>query len=315
MVNVGYVIGIDAGCTRTKALAAGPGMEPLFEAYGKGAALNSLPRQKVEENLAQLLAYCFTKGGLPQERCRCVCLGAAGAGRAEARGTLSGMLHRILGDTPVYVTHDGAGALAGCVENGEGILLSSGTGSICYARNARGETWRTGGWGLIMGDEGSGYDVACKMLQAIVRAKDGRGLPTLLTGLVLDYWGLGDVDQLVESVYNGKRGKSGIAALACLCETAYQKGDCVARRIIGEAAEALAELAAVAAGRLWMPEESVVCVCTGGLLENSPILVRHFQEAVEAKRPGLQIKPRLHSPEWGCAALAWEQESAGEKYS
>lgn len=310
---VDYVIGMDGGGTHTRLLAAGPEMEVLYETVGGGTALSSFPPERVEETLTRLLEKCFVEGNLPLKRCRCVCLGAAGAGRAEGREVLTGMLRRAAKGVPVYATHDGAGALAGGVEGGNGILVSSGTGSICYARNARGETWRIGGWGHVMGDEGSGYDVARKMLQAIVRAKDGRDPPTLLTSLVLDNCGLESVDQLVETVYSGEYDKSKIAGLATLCETACDEGDYTALRIMREAGEALAELAVVAAKRLWTPEEPVVCAYAGGLLENSPVLRKYFQEAVEKERLGIKIGPKLHSAEWGCAALAWEQVGAGEK--
>ena len=275
-----YVIGIDGGGTRARAFAAGRNMEALYEASGGGVGLSSLPPQRVEENLSRLLEACFSSGRLSGSRCRCVCLGAAGAGRAEARNALAGMLRQAAGPVPVYVTHDGAGALAGGVEKGSGILLSSGTGSICYARNAQGETWRTGGWGHIMGDEGSGYDVGRKMLRAAVRAADGRDAPTQLTGMVLEHWRLEELDQVVEAVYSGEKGKSEIAELAPLCELAYQRGDRAALRITREAAGSLAELAAAAAKRLWPPKEPVACVCAGGFLENAPNLRKHFHDAL-----------------------------------
>ena len=308
-----YVIGIDGGGTRARVFAAGRNMEALYEASGGGVGLSSLPVQRVQENLSRLLGACFASDSLSQSRCRCVCLGAAGAGRAAARDALAGMLRQAAGPVPVYVTHDGAGALAGGIEAGSGILLSSGTGSICYARNARGETWRTGGWGHIMGDEGSGYDVGRKMLRAAVRAADGRDAPTQLTGMVLEHWRLRELDQVVEAVYSGEKGNSEIADLAPLCELAYQRGDRAALRITREAAGSLAELAAAAAKRLWPPKEPVSCVCAGGLLENAPNLRKHFKEALEKKRPGVQLASKLHSAEWGCAALAWEKVGAEEK--
>ena len=153
-----------------------------------------------------------------------------------------------------------------------------------------------------MGDEGSGYDVGRKMLRAAVRAADGRDAPTQLTGMVLEYWRLRELDQVVEAVYSGEKGKSEIADLAPLCELAYQRGDRAALRITREAAGSLAELAAAAAKRLWPPKE-----------ENAPTLRKHFNEALEKKRPGVQLASKLHSAEWGCAALAWEKVGAEEK--
>lgn len=307
-----YVIGIDGGGTKSRLVAAGRQMEVLYETGGGGASLTALPAAEVKENLAELLGRFFAQSGKKPGDCAALCIGASGAGRRRPQERLAEMLGDVLPGVPVRVVTDAQGALTGGIGSGVGLLLLAGTGSICYGKNQRQETWRTGGWGHIMGDEGSGYDMARKVLQAVARQADGRGKPTLLTGLVLDELKLSTVDQLVEELYCEKKEKSAVAGLAFLCDIAYNKGDRTALRIMREVAASLAELAVVTAGKLWAPQEPVCCVCAGGLLEKSPYLKEHVREELENKRPNITVISPAHSAAWGCAALAW---GLGRKFS
>lgn len=302
-----YVIGIDGGGTKTHLVAVDRQMNVLFQTFGGSSNLASLSEKAVQQNLWDLLDCFFLESGLPPEDCRCVCLGSAGAGRESARVRLAEMLRQRCGGAEVFVMGDAEGALAGGSGDGTGILLIAGTGAICFGKNACGETWRTGGWGHIAGDEGSGYDMACQLLRAVTRAADGRGEPTLLTELVMDHWSLDGMDGLVDAVYRSGKGKSDIAALAFLCDIAYDKGDKTAFQIMENCAAALAELAVTAAGRLFEPEEQVPCLCAGSLLEKSPYLKRHLQGCLAGKQPLLELQGCKHDAAWGCASIAWKK--------
>lgn len=303
-----YVIGIDGGGTKTQLVAAGRQMEVLYETTGGGASLTALSEIVVEKNLAELLRRFFIESGLLPQNCVSLCMGASGAGRQESQKRLTEMLRKTVPKVPVQVVTDAQGALAGGTGTGVGIILLAGTGSICYGRNQQGETWRAGGWGHIMGDEGSGYDMARKMLQAVVRQADGRGKPTLLTDLVMEQLELSTIDQLVDKLYDEKKGKSEVAGLAFLCDIAYNRGDRTALRIMREVAASLTDLAVVTAEKLWAPQEPAYCVCAGGLLEKSLYLKEHVREELEKKRPNITVISPTHSAAWGCAELAWGWE-------
>ena len=306
-----YVIGIDGGGTKTRLIAAGRGMELLYEAFGGGTGLSSLPEDVVRHNLLVLIENFFAKSGLPRSGCRGVCVGSAGAGRRNARKKLEEILNGVLPGFPLLVTTDARGALRGGADSGVGLLLLAVTGSICYGMYEAGDTWRAGGCGHIMGDEGSGYDMSRKILQAVACQADGRGKPTALTELVLEHWKLSGVDELVEELYYGKNQNCDVAGLAFLCDIAYNKGDRTALRIMREVAASLRKLAIVAAEKLWEPESPVRCVCAGGLLENSPNLKAHVREELERKRPNITVTSPQYCAAWGCAALAWEQNFIG----
>ena len=300
-----YVIGIDGGGTKTRCVAMDRRMNLLWEGRGGSSNLNSLPREEVEQNLAQLLESLFQGSGLSREDCACLCLGTAGAGRESVREELKDLLEQRLEGASILVTDDAQSTLRGATADGWGILLIGGTGSICFARNRRGQTCRVGGWGHIAGDEGSGYDMGCQILRAVVRQADGRGPKTLLTDLVMDAWSLQGVDQLIDTLYRSGKGKTEIAALAILCDVAYDKEDKTAFQIMENCAVSLAEMAETAA-RLFPEKGTVPCVCSGSLLEKSRYLKFHLRRQLEWKRPQIRITTSLHDAAWGCARLAWD---------
>lgn len=302
-----YVIGIDGGGTKTHLAAADRDMNIFCQVYGGGSGLSSLPAEQVCANLHRLLQRFLLESGLDLENCRCICLGSAGAGRQHAREILEKILRERAGPVPVFVTPDSMGALTGGLEDGVGLLVISGTGSICCGRNAQGQVTRTGGWGHLMGDEGSGYDIGCKILQHVARAADGRGQPTVLTRLVQEHLGAPSIHALKDIIYDEQKEKSSIASLAFLCDIAYNEGDPVALKITQEAAAALAELAAAAAKQLWEAKTgNIPCVYAGGLLEKSKNLKKHLRQELGILHPGITLLSPAHSAAWGCAALAWD---------
>lgn len=297
-----YVLGIDGGGTKTHLVAMDKAMKILYEGYGGSSNLTSLTSGEVDRNLSELLGAFFANRNFSPRDCACLCLGTAGAGRETARLELKTMLNRWANQ--VLVTDDAQSALAGATETGSGILLIAGTGSICYARNQRGESHRTGGWGHIAGDEGSGYDMACQILRAVVRAADGRGSETQLTDLVMDFWSLTGIDQLIDALYRSGKGKSEIAALAILCDKAYDKQDKTAFQIMDKCAAGLAEMV-IAAADVFGEEKCIPCICSGSLLEKSRYFQSHLRRHLELKKPEVQLAPKLHDAAWGCARLAW----------
>src|SRR5205085_1278058 len=96
---------------------------------------------------------------------------------------------------PAMITMPGA-------RDAPGIVIIAGTGSIVYGRNQRGEAARAGGWGHLIGDEGSGYWIGREALAAVMRAEDGRGPSTRMTADILEFFTVADVSRLPRIVYD-----------------------------------------------------------------------------------------------------------------
>ena len=142
-------------------------------------------------------------------------------------------MRRIGHKAPVLVVNDALAALvAGAGDQGPGIVLIAGTGSICYGRNEAGQAARAGGWGYLLGDEGSGWWIGRRTLSAVMRAGDGRGPATLLTERVLAHLELDETSDLIHEVYYRDTRRRAVAGLSGVVQRAADDGDVVARQIL-----------------------------------------------------------------------------------
>lgn len=300
-----YLIGIDGGGTKTLLRAADLSSHaPLGEVRGGASNLTALPEEVVHANLKALLADFFASSGLKPEDCAAVALGSAGAGSPTAQAVLQEMLASLLPQSVVLVTDDALPVLYAGTQTGVGMILISGTGSICLGRNHRGERFRAGGWGHLIGDEGSGYALGRDALTAVMESFDGRGPQTLLTGLIFNRLGLTQPMELIDWTYRRGNGKSEIAALSALCEQAALEGDAAALAIFDRAAGDLARMVKAVAAHL--PPKDQVCVCSGGNLTKSPLL----RESLSRRLPGLPLILSQRDAADGCLLMAQEKMEA-----
>jgi N-acetylglucosamine kinase-like BadF-type ATPase len=148
-----------------------------------------------------------------------------------------------------------------------GVAVISGTGSIALGRNAEGMLVRVGGWGHVLGDEGSGFGIGREALQCAVRAADGRGPATALLESILDAWHLAAPESLLEQVYP-TFDKTAIAALAPLVLALARDGDPMACRIEAHAANELALAVKTVARRLGFVSGPLPLALGGGVLSH-----------------------------------------------
>ncbi|HZO71956.1 MAG TPA: BadF/BadG/BcrA/BcrD ATPase family protein [Ktedonobacteraceae bacterium] len=236
-----YFLGVDGGGSKTLAI--------IVDAQGnqRGQGLSGSSNYAAV-GLSQAVAHI---GSAVEEAAReagctlplhAAWLGLAGIDRQDDCETLLPHL-RSLAEI-VRLTND-AELLLSALDNAVGVALIAGTGSIALARNAQGSIRRAGGWGHILGDEGSGYDIARRGLQAATRAADGREPGTMLLALITQHWNLTSPDGLIDKVYHAAN-KADIAQVATLVFAAASSGDSTAREIVRQAAQELA-LAAITA--------------------------------------------------------------------
>ena len=232
-------LGIDGGGTHTVALLA----RASGDIVGRGTAGPS-NRQAVgtERALAALddaVSAAFHAAGLPRGPVTSACLGLAGADRPDDQAVLRAWAERVQLAAHVEVTSDAAILLAAGTPHGWGLVLIAGTGSIAFGRTADGRRARAGGWGHLLGDEGSAYALVIHALQAIARAADGRGPATRLTECFLNHWGLTQPQDLIAAVYRSGRDRADFAALAPLV-IEMAENDPVAAGIVEQGAHELA---------------------------------------------------------------------------
>ncbi len=164
----------------------------------------------------------------------------------------------------VHLTNDAELPLS-ALDGTVGVALIAGTGSIALGRDPHGTTARVGGWGHIIGDEGSGYEIGRLGLQAAVRAADGRGQPTTMLELILQQWRLEKASDIIGQIYPAGD-KAVIARLSSLVLMAARAGDQVAHKIVQQAAGELALAVVALSNILDFPATRVPLALAGGLL-------------------------------------------------
>lgn len=294
----GYVAGIDGGGTKTAvALTALDGT--LLDEFNAGAInLNGESAANVQGNLRKIIDEIRLRCG-SLDNCRGICIGAAGISNPKAREELevsvrsSGYAGRLI------IIGDDRTALYGAMGKMCGIILIAGTGSICFGRNASGDEHRTGGFGHLIDDAGSGYAIGREILSAVVRAFDGRNEATALTGMVFEQLRISTIPGLIRFVYDSSTNKRDIAKLAPNLTSACALGDPAAMRIAERCGADLMEMVRPVADRLGLAEGEIATA--GSIMLRDPYVRNAFLSRLNAEYPGMScIYPR-HDAAYGAA--------------
>lgn len=234
-------------------------------------------------------------------------IGSAGVGpNGEGREPVEEFLATLVPRAAVRTTGDMVTAFWGALREPVGVVVSAGTGSVCFGRNRRGATCQVGGWGPVMGDEGSAYDIATQALRAVARAADGRAPHTeLITALAAALGGQTALEIAIR-VYGDPLNREQIAALALPVATAARDGDVVAAAIVQHAGEELG-LAAVAAMRqLDLLDAPVAVSFAGAVFDAGELVLAPFRATVRTAAPEARVTAPLLPVVGGAARLAIE---------
>lgn len=264
-----HVLGLDAGGTKTVCYLADADGRIVGEGRGGGANLQAHGELEVEKVLHAVIEAALDDRAIVPAA---ICLGVAGVDREEDDRIVRAILRRLGFRSHVLVVNDALIALVAGSGDQPGVVVIAGTGSIVYGVNAAGFAARAGGWGYVLGDEGSGYWIGRQALTAVVREADGRGSPTRLTPLVLEHFGLARVDGLVREVYDRGLRRQAVAALGPVVDRARAEGDVVAGGILDTAAGELTRAAGSVIARLRMRGDSFRVVLAGGMFKVIPWL-------------------------------------------
>lgn len=261
-----YYIGIDGGGSKTDAV--------LFRSDGElvqrviGAGTN--PNHTDQADLAERFQTIFQKLLIrirPTEISGCFA-GLSGSDHPLARRQL---IECIRPSCPVPITHlqvgvDALNALWSGTDGEPGLVVIAGTGSIAYGIAANGDEFRIGGWGYQFGDEGSGYDIGRETVRRVLMTFDGRQRETQLTQVVMRYFHVDTISDIVPYIYRAPKKK--IAGLVPFVEKSALHGDRPAADILERAAQSLTVL--IENGRRRIADGAPI-VLAGGVWHSSVI--------------------------------------------
>ncbi|WP_417851926.1 N-acetylglucosamine kinase [Thalassoglobus sp.] len=303
------VIGVDAGGTKTTAWLADSEFQRTRQPIGKGHAGPGNPRavgfDAACQQIQTAIEDAFLDAQLPKKSVFTLCLCAAGAGRVEEQVRLEAWANGLDLATNVIVTDDAQPILAAASPERIGIALISGTGSFAWGRNADGDIARSGGWGYLFGDEGSGYQIALAGLQAATKAADDRGPRTRLLSAFLDHFQIAEASELIGKIYGDKLSREVIAGLSSIVFSLSD--DEVAHSIIDEAANELATMVESLAAKLGLNLCAAQLALAGGVFVHQPAFVEKLQRRLALSEQFMTI---VKEPVAGAVAIALNEKNS-----
>lgn len=291
-----YVVGIDSGGTKTVGLLADETGKVLAKARGGGANVVIHGELNVEKVLYQVIEDLEPPGAI-----EAICLGMAGVDRDEEKELVRGLLRRLGLRKNIRIVNDALIALVAGAPEGIGIVVSAGTGSIAYGVDPSGETARSGGWGYLLGDEGSAFWLGHAAVRQGIRAVDGRGPATTLFDRIAKRLKLDIPDGLVKWFYDQELSRDRVARLASVVEEAANEGDVAANSLLDQAAQHLAR-AARAVDRKLTFTGTCPLVLAGGVFRACPSLYDRVESNLDL--PRAEVIRLQKEPATGAVTLA-----------
>jgi N-acetylmuramic acid 6-phosphate etherase len=294
-------LGIECGATRSAALLVAADKGRSIRAQFGPANLRLMDDAALADHFSAIKAMQQDSADV----LRGIVIGMAGMRTDADRKRIIAAAANVWPRIPVYATNDLEPALM-AAPSSEGkaaqVLIVSGTGSCCFGRTAAGKTLRYGGWGHILGDKGSGYEIGMRSLKAVVYYYDRDGKISSLGSALLKKLKLNEPEDLIDWAKTAEKPR--IAALAVEVFAESAKGSKIARDILAAAAESLAKDGAQCAKRLVKKGTPVEFVLSGGVFQKQPAFVRKVKQRLQQLWPGSSVTTLNQDSVFGCIRLA-----------
>lgn len=291
----GAVIGLDIGGTKTRGVRFEDGKAVADESVGSSNVQN-VSREEAALNLAGLFAR-IGGGDVSQ-----VYAGAGGIDTDEDAAALAALIAPHAPGARITVVHDSRLLLAAGGASA-GVAVIGGTGSAAWGRNSRGDEARAGGWGYLLGDEGSGYWLGREAVRHSLRRMNQGLEPDTLTSALLASCGVDDPNKLIALFHSPQTGRRYWAERARLVVDGASAGHAASQALVDQAGRDLAALAEQTVRQLGIDGPVIL---GSGLGMNVPRLQESFRAALAAA--GItNVRVLDQDPVFGVLQLVAEQ--------
>jgi len=280
--------GVDGGGSKTLVMLADERGAEIMTVEAGPSAVRPGEAARSGETIIAGVRDALAAAGMPHVTLKVLCVGVAGAGRESERQELwQGLMSADVAEE-VVVHADATIALDDAFGEGPGILLIAGTGSVAFGRGPTGIRARCGGWGPVIGDEGSGSWIGRRALSVVTAAHDGREPETALGGALLTAAQVGEVEELI--AWAATATPALLASLAPAVASAAESGDLRANALLSLAAEELSLHVRTLSRRLFGDEQAAAPVAlAGGLLSRGTLLRKRLEHRLKSAVPGAQL--------------------------
>lgn len=299
-------LGVDGGGTKTHVALMNAAQEIISEGFAGASNPLRVGIENAVANIIKAIDQACDAGDQSRSDIVAATLGLAGVRRADIRQAVVTSFRKKLSVKKVQVVTDGEIALYGTTLGRFGLVVIAGTGSVCIGQDENGKLATAGGWGPLAGDEGGGAGIAKRALQAIARALDGRGRPTLLSQAGLDYFRTSTPENMLIAIYAPQVDNARIAGFARFVVEAAKEGDEIALEILREAGFELGVAAQAVIKQLKLERKKVPIGCVGSIFKAGEMLTAPLLETVHQVAPkAFLAEPKL-IPAHAAALMAFE---------
>lgn len=295
------ILAVDGGQTHSLAVLAQD--DGRVVGAGTGGPANHFLEHGGPERFTASMSDCinaaFCSAGLPLQKVR-----ASHYGLTGVHDEMSKILQRLAPSDEQVVAPDRIASLWGATLHRPAVLVLAGTGAIAYGIDADGHEAVTGGWGYIMGDEGSAAWIAPRALSAATQALDGRGPFTPLTHLIPAEFDAAGFHELHRLVYSGAVDRVRLASIARIVGECANSGDAVSMKIMVEAGHHLGNAAAAVIHKLHLGSAEVTITSAGGVFKSGEVVIAPLMDRIHSCcSPAIYVPPRF-PPVIGALILA-----------
>ncbi|WGV26817.1 N-acetylglucosamine kinase [Halotia branconii] len=309
-----YVLGIDGGGSKTVCILMNDARQVIGRSEAGSSNYQSIGIAATLKSIQSAICSAVTS----TVKIEAICLGLAGVGRAADIENVKVLVQELqnsqllpiiwdLQPSNIVICNDALIALVGGVGHDVGIVAAVGTGSIIFGRNHQGKTKRVGGWGYILGDEGSAYKIAIAGLQAALKSYDGREISTSLVENFKQHLSLASIEDLIEVIYRQGWKVKEIAALAPIVDLAAASGDEVANKIIDNAAEELIKATSTVINAIFSQNSGLEVITTGSVWRGSSKIHERFTASIINEFPHAKVIFPRFEPAYGAGLLALQR--------
>lgn len=297
VTHMQYIIGIDAGGTKTTATAYSMAGEPLETATADFGNV-TLGFDDAIKHICTAIDELIAKLGTDYQL---IVMGGSGVETGDNKSLVRFALGERYQDR-IYVTNDAMLALYAALKGKDGILIIAGTGSIGYLKQGD-QMHRFGGWGHLINDDGSGYSIAMKAIRYITYSFDTCRSETPLKSAIFEHLGITELRELIDFTYKAK--KRDLAALVPIIVDVATAGDEQAKSILRWAGERLAFLAIGLCHQYNVVKPKVAV--SGSIIKKIDFLRRCFYHTLNGELAGYTAVADDFDPTKGGYYIALEQ--------
>jgi N-acetylglucosamine kinase-like BadF-type ATPase len=298
-----YAIGVDGGATKTVALIGTEKGEILGRGESGSSNYHNVGTDAASKAIKIAVSRARKRARIRESYSDIGVIALAAVNSPRDLATARDFVRAAEIAPRVFVVHDSVAALHAATHGKPGIVVISGTGCMAAGINKAGRYVRAGGWGYIIDDEGSAYDIGTKALRSAFRTLDGRTPRTKLASALRRRFRVKMLENASPLIYSAEFGIDSIAGLTPLVSK-LAPSDEVCREILRNSGVALAGLTCVVAKQLGIEHDAFSIALVGGTFKAGRYLLQPFRARVRKECPRAEVLIMKTEPVLGALALA-----------